>query len=84
MTRGTRLAGNLASLTGATSGIGEATAQLFADEGARLVLVARRRELGQTLASRLGEGRAIFVAGDVTDPLTAERAVAANDRGGEG
>ena len=84
MTRGTRLAGKVVSLIGATSGIGEATAQLFADEGARLVLVARRRELGPTLANRLGEGRAIFVAGDVTDPLTAERAVAANDRGGEG
>ena len=82
-TRGKRLAGKVAILTGATSGIGEATAQLFADEGARLVLVARRRELGQILANRLGEGRAIFVAGDVADPLTAERAVtAAADLGG--
>jgi NAD(P)-dependent dehydrogenase (short-subunit alcohol dehydrogenase family) len=76
-TRGKRLAGKVAILTGATSGIGEATAQRFADEGAHLVLVARRCEVGQTLANRLGEGRAIFVAGDVTDPLTAERAVAA-------
>jgi NAD(P)-dependent dehydrogenase (short-subunit alcohol dehydrogenase family) len=39
--------------------------------------VARRHEVGQTLANRLGKDRAIFVAGDVVDPATAERAVVA-------
>ena len=49
-----RLENKVALITGATSGIGLATAELFAQEGARLVLTGRRQERGQALADRLG------------------------------
>ena len=44
---GTRLANKVAVVTGSTSGIGRASAELFAAEGARVVVVGRRRELGE-------------------------------------
>ncbi|MDP3340710.1 SDR family oxidoreductase [Frigidibacter sp.] len=56
-------------ITGASSGIGAAAARLFAREGARLVLGARRQhELGMVTdeINRAG-GRAVALAGDVTD-----------------
>ena len=56
-------------VTGASSGIGAASALLFGEEGANVVLGARRSaELG-TLADAInsGNGRAVFLAGDVMD-----------------
>lgn len=58
-----RLDGKAALVTGATSGIGLAIAERFAEEGARLLLTGRNRESGEQVAKKLG---AAFIAGDVT------------------
>ena len=55
----------VAIITGATSGIGYRTAEIFADEGARLLLAARREDKGKALADKLG-GDVHFVKTDVT------------------
>ncbi|HAE49710.1 MAG: short-chain dehydrogenase [Tistrella sp.] len=74
-----QLEGKVAIVTGASSGIGYEAAKLFAAEGARLVVVARRREeldrLVEEIAARGGE--AVAVAGDVRDDAVARAAVEA-------
>lgn len=64
---GTRLSGKVAVVTGATSGFGTAIAQLFAAEGAALVLGGRRVDAGEALVAQLRRdgADALFVAGDV-------------------
>lgn len=56
-------------ITGASGGIGAAAAVLFADEGANVILGARRSAELETLAGTInrGNGRAVFLAGDVGD-----------------
>jgi NAD(P)-dependent dehydrogenase (short-subunit alcohol dehydrogenase family) len=63
------LVNKVAIVTGASSGIGLAAAQLFAAEGAKVVLAARRSApLEQAVASIVGAGgTAILLAGDVGD-----------------
>jgi len=76
--RGTgRLAGTVALVTGASSGIGEATATSLAAEGATVALVARRKDRLDILAARIGAagGRTLVVEADVTDPAQAADAV---------
>jgi NAD(P)-dependent dehydrogenase (short-subunit alcohol dehydrogenase family) len=54
-------------VTGASRGIGAATARTLAAQGAKVGLVARDEALLKGLAAELGEERALAVAGDVTD-----------------
>jgi NADP-dependent 3-hydroxy acid dehydrogenase YdfG len=58
--------GRVAVITGASSGIGEATARVLADDGHQLALLARRADRIQALADEIGEG-AIAIEADVTD-----------------
>jgi NAD(P)-dependent dehydrogenase (short-subunit alcohol dehydrogenase family) len=73
-----QLENRVAIITGASSGIGHAAAQLFARHGARLVLVARRRKELDALVAQLADGGAQAVAcvGDVGDAACAQGAVA--------
>jgi NADP-dependent 3-hydroxy acid dehydrogenase YdfG len=61
-----RNTGRTAVITGASSGIGEATARALAVDGHRVALLARRAERIDALADELGDG-AIAIAADVTD-----------------
>lgn len=60
-------------ITGASSGIGEATARLLTDAGMKCVLTARSAEKLEALAGRLQN--AVFCAGDMTDPKLPGRLV---------
>lgn len=71
------LTGSTALVTGASSGIGEATARLLAARGAHVALIARRRERLERIAGEIAQqgGRAVVVEADITDPAAAYNAV---------
>jgi meso-butanediol dehydrogenase / (S,S)-butanediol dehydrogenase / diacetyl reductase len=72
-----RLSGKVALITGGTSGIGEATAHVFAREGAQVVITGRRVELGETVVAEIKRsgGEAIFIAADVTRAEDCRRSI---------
>ena len=74
----TRLQGKTALITGATGGIGEATAKRFLNEGANVMLVARSSEKLKATRDRLGGGESVvqFVA-DAADEAATGAAVSA-------
>lgn len=73
----TSLSGKVAIVTGASSGIGFSTAELFAAEGASVVVGARRQEQLNLLVDRISAsgGRAIALTGDVQDEEYAQALV---------
>ncbi len=74
-----QLDGKVAVITGASSGIGKATALAFAREGAKVAIGARRESEGEAVAREIRDagGEAIFVRTDVTDPVQVEALVQA-------
>jgi NAD(P)-dependent dehydrogenase (short-subunit alcohol dehydrogenase family) len=73
----TRLAGKVAFVTGAGSGIGRACAELFAQQGAKIVLTGRRSEPLYAAAANIVKagGEAIAVQCDVTELAQVTRAL---------
>lgn len=69
------LTDRVAIVTGASSGIGEATARELARAGCNVVLAARREEKLQKLGEELGE-KALSVQTDISDPAACERLAA--------
>ena len=73
-----RLTNKVAIITGASAGIGQASALALAKEGAQLVLTARREERLQRLVAEVESlgSSAIYIAGDASTEDTAREAVA--------
>ena len=60
-----RLEGKVAVITGATSGIGEATVDAYCEEGAKVVFCGRNDDLGRQVQARQPKDSAIYVQADV-------------------
>ena len=72
-----KLSGKVAIVTGASAGIGRASALALAAEGAKVVITARRQERLEALASEISamNTQAFIVAGDANDEATAKKCV---------
>ena len=72
-----RLDGKVTIVTGGNSGIGESTARLFASEGAKVLLLARREEQGIAVQNSINSdgGESTFVQCDVGDPDSVNAAI---------
>src|SRR5947209_8717075 len=77
MTDGLQLEGKVCVVTGASSGIGEATALRLSEAGAAVVLAARRRDRLESLTERIGSegGKALPIEVDVTDERQAKELI---------
>ncbi len=69
-----RLAGKVAIITGAGSGIGRACAVAFAREGAQVALVGRRKDRLEAVAQKMG-GTAVVIAADIAQKADTDRVV---------
>ncbi len=63
-------------ITGATSGIGKATAEIFAKQGHRLILCGRRQEILDQLKTKFSENEVYTLAFDVRNQQEVEKAIA--------
>jgi len=72
-----QLDGKTALVTGATSGIGLASARVLADEGAYVFLTGRRKEQLEKVVAEIGAERATGIQADVTDLADLDRVMAA-------
>ncbi len=72
-----RLQNKVALITGGTSGIGEATAYVFAQEGAKVAITGRRRKLGEHVVAQIEQsgGEAIYIEADVTRSIDCRRSI---------
>ena len=72
-----KLDNKVAIITGATSGIGKATAILFAQEGAKVFITGRRQDRGEGVISEIQAlgGACQFIQADHTDPEACSRVV---------
>jgi 3-oxoacyl-[acyl-carrier protein] reductase len=74
---------SVVAITGATSGVGRATAAALVEAGAHVALTGRRQDRLAELQEQLGAERVTWVAGDIQDPKTSNALVqAAIDRFG--
>jgi NADP-dependent 3-hydroxy acid dehydrogenase YdfG len=72
------LYGKVVVVTGASSGIGEATALALAARGANVAVVARRKDRLEALAKQIkkdGKGKALVIEADITDKTTCQAVV---------
>jgi len=72
-----RLNGKVALITGGGTGIGEATAKIFAAEGAQVAITGRRKDVLEGVAKAIvaNGGKVLVVAGSVTDEAHVQSAV---------
>ncbi|KAI3511975.1 hypothetical protein L1887_19137 [Cichorium endivia] len=70
-----RISEKVALITGAASGIGECTAKLFAEHGAKVVIADIQDELGQAVCEVIGSSKSIYVHCDVTNEEDVKNAV---------
>src|SRR5258708_22381285 len=67
-----KLDGKITIVTGATSGIGRRTVEIFVQEGAKVLATGRREALGRTLEAALGRDKCVFVKADATQEADAK------------